>query len=114
MIFRRRHRRRRRGGRRRRRCRVVVDGACSGVSEILAPNNFGSALSKVALKGPLKGPLKAVIGRLQLSSWRQCGVIILRKRRIFFTKNRKFGHDPLNPGWMSASISIHCLFQIPY
>ena len=41
-----------------------VDG--SGVSEILAPNNFGSALSKAALKGPLK----AVIGRLQLSSWR--------------------------------------------
>ena len=44
--------------------------AVSGVSEILAPNNFGSALSKAALKGPLKGPLKAVIGRLQLSSWR--------------------------------------------
>ena len=42
----------------------------NGVSEILAPNNFDSALSKAALKGPLKGPLKAVIGRLQLSSWR--------------------------------------------
>ena len=46
------------------------DHVHSGVSEILAPNNFGSALSKAALKGPLKGALKAVIGRLQLSSWR--------------------------------------------
>ena len=64
----------------------------NGVSEILAPNNFGSALSKAALKGPLKGPLKAVIGRLQLISWSQCRVIILRKRRIFFGKKRKFRH----------------------
>ena len=47
----------------------------------MAPNNFGSALSKAALKGPskgpLKGPLKAEIGRLQLISWMSCGVIPL-------------------------------------
>ena len=47
----------------------------------MAPNNFGSAHSKAALKGPLKGslkgPLKAVIGRLQLISWTSCGVIPL-------------------------------------
>ena len=51
----------------------------------MAPNNFGSALSKAALKGPLKGPLKghlkAVIGRLQLISWTSCGVIKSKPRR---------------------------------
>ena len=53
----------------------------NAVSEIMAPNNFGSALSKAALKGPLKGPLKAVIGRLQLISWTSCGVIKSKPRR---------------------------------
>ena len=56
----------------------------NGVSEIMAPNNFGSALSKAALKGPLKGPLngpvKAVIGWLQLISWTSCGVIKSKPR----------------------------------
>ena len=57
----------------------------NGVSEIMAPNNFGSALSKAALKvplkGPLKGPLKDVIGRLQLIIWTSCGVIKSKPRR---------------------------------
>ena len=57
----------------------------NGVSEIMAPNNFGSALSKAALKDPLKGPLtsplKAVIGRLQLISCTSCGVIKSKPRR---------------------------------
>ena len=44
----------------------------SGVSEILAPNNFGSALSKAALKGPLKGPFK---GRNRAASAEQLEVM---------------------------------------
>ena len=51
--------------------------ACNGVSEIMAPNNFGSALSKAVLKGPLK----AVIGRFQLISWTSCGVVKSKPRR---------------------------------
>ena len=44
----------------------------SGVSEIMAPNNFGSALSKAALKGPLRGPLK---GRNRAASADQLDVL---------------------------------------
>ena len=35
---------------------VASAALLNGVSEIMAPNNFDSALSKAALKGPLKGP----------------------------------------------------------
>ena len=102
----------------------------SGVSEIMAPNNFGSALSKAALKGPLKGslkgPLKAVIGRLQLISWTSCGVIKSKPRRrrrrrraaaavvvaIFFIEpSMNVGPDRCerNPGSVDCSLLVRSI-----